>query len=118
MLGAASRPTTQPWPAGPQHHMLPAAATAKALEAAAAALTPQPAVAAAAPVARDRPPEGWGAALVQCSLSGLRYHLACLPAPAQEVGCKLSSTFVCTGLQMEHKVQLWCLIPVLTSLHR
>ena len=92
MPGAPLRPTTQPRPAGPQHHMLPAAATAKALEAAAAALTPQPAVAAAAPVARDCSPEGWGAALVQCSLSGLRYHLGCLPAPAQEVGCFLSST--------------------------
>ena len=109
MLGAPSRPTTQSGPSGPQHHMLPAAATAKALEAAAAALSPQPAVAAAAPVARDSPPEGWGAALVQCSLSGLRYHLGCLPAPAQEVGHFPASTFVCTGLRMGLKVLLWCL---------
>lgn len=85
MLGAPSRAPTQTWPPGRQHDMLPAAATAKALEAAAAALSPQPAVAAAAPVARDRSPEGWEAALVQCCLSGLRYHLGCLRAPAQEV---------------------------------
>ena len=108
MPGAPSRPTSQPRPTGPQHHMLPAAATAKALEAAAAALSPQPAMAAAAPVARDCSPEGWGAALVQCSLSGLRYHLGCLPAPAQEVGCFLSSIMSSSSICKGHKMLLWC----------